>query len=416
VTTTQTTHEISLPAAEQVLADYLAALGARSSDAQNMHRRTIRDFLTYCGDARQHPPDRLLLDGQLLLRWLIRAAAGKAAAYARQHLQIIGRYSRALVRAGLLRTDLMADLKATYGVRSCGLLTQALQDSDPEAALAALQAAKTVPAPGPLTGAIHSYLELQRSLGKKYKDSEHTLLDLDRFLQAQGITSPQVITPASIEEWIRRKTCIPAVRLQRARYASRFFDHLCTLQRVVKNPVPASLLATSRQPSTCIKPFIFTQEQLAAILGEARRLPDTNKFQCRAETCSTMLVVLFALGLRHGEVCRLRLRDLALAQQTLFIDQTKFHKSRYVPFGPKVGQCLRRFHEVRTTTLAPANEDDPLFVTRSRVTLGRGTLLRTFRDILGRLGITSPEGQRVPRLHDLRHSADCRIMPTGFAA
>jgi integrase/recombinase XerD len=404
VTTTQTVHEISLSVAEQVLADYLAALGARSSAAQTMHRRTIRDFLTFCGEARQHSPDRLLLDRDLLLRWLIRAATGKVAAYARQRLEIIGRYSRALVRAGLLQSDLMADLRTTYGVSSCGQLTQALQSTDSEAALAALQAAKAVPAPGPLAAAIQFYLELQRALAKKYKGPEQTLLDLDRFLQAQGITSPEAVTPGLIEEWIRRKSCVTIVRIQKARCASRFFDHLCSLQRVAKNPVPASLLATSRQPNTCVKPFLFTKEQLATILGEARRLPDTNKFQCRAETCSTMLVLLFALGLRHGEVCRLRLRDLDLAQQALFIDQTKFHKSRYVPFGPKVGQCLQRFHEVRTTTLALAHEDDPLFVTRSRVALSSATLLGTFRDILGRLGITSPEGQRPPRLHDLRHS------------
>jgi integrase/recombinase XerD len=105
-----------------------------------------------------------------------------------------------------------------------------------------------------------------------------------------------------------------------------------------------------------------------------------------------------------GEVCRLRLRDLDLARQTLFIDQTKFHKSRYVPFGPKVGRCLQHFLDLRHTTTAPAGQDDPLFVTLSRLPLVSSTLRRAFGAILRCLGITKAAGQRAPRLHDLRHT------------
>jgi hypothetical protein len=169
VTTTRTVFDISLPAAEQVLADYVAALGSRSSGAQNLNRCTIRDFLAYCRDACPQPAERLLLDRPLLLCWLIRDAAGKVVAYARQRLEILSRYSRALVRAGLLQTDLMAELKTSYGLRSWGQLTRALQCGNPEVALAALQAASVSPASGPLAAAIHSYLEFQRSLAKKYK-------------------------------------------------------------------------------------------------------------------------------------------------------------------------------------------------------------------------------------------------------
>ena len=86
-----------------------------------------------------------------------------------------------------------------------------------------------------------------------------------------------------------------------------------------------------------------------------------------------MLALLCALGLRHGEVLRLRLRDLDLARNILFIDQTKFHKSRYVPFGPKVRQCLEQFLEIRRTILPPFQSDDPLFVTIWRSTMSPNT-------------------------------------------
>jgi integrase len=117
-----------------------------------------------------------------------------------------------------------------------------------------------------------------------------------------------------------------------------------------------------------------------------------------------MLTLLCALGLRHGEVVRLRLRDVDGDRQALFIGQTKFHKSRYVPFGPKVGDRLRRYLEVRHGLLAPVGDDDPLFVTKRRKPVCLRMLLGVFRDILAGLGITGVAGQSPPRLHDLRHT------------
>jgi site-specific recombinase XerD len=255
-----------------------------------------------------------------------------------------------------------------------------------------------------LAATISPYAELRRSLGLKGDATRNTLLDLDRVAQAQGITSPVEITSALIEQWIKPMDVVPAVRIRKARCVKRFFDHLRTLQVVTTNPVPASLLALRKQPSNCFKPFIFTTEQIAAILAAASKLADSTRFPHRAQTCATMLTLLCALGLRHGEVRRLRLRDVDLARRTLLIDQTKFHKSRYVPFGPKVGQCLERFLALRRTTLSPVGEDDLLFMTPSRVPLAYESLYKAFDEILGSLAITGVAGERPPRIHDLRHT------------
>ena len=117
-----------------------------------------------------------------------------------------------------------------------------------------------------------------------------------------------------------------------------------------------------------------------------------------------MLALLYALGLRHGEVRRLCIRDVDFTRGVLSIRQTKFHKSRYVPFGPKVGECLRRFLDARRTVLQPLQEDDPLFVTLWRPPVRPRFLRAAFHGILRNLGITAPEGRRRPRLHNLRHS------------
>jgi integrase len=48
-----------------------------------------------------------------------------------------------------------------------------------------------------------------------------------------------------------------------------------------------------------------------------------------------IFALLYGLGLRVGEVTRLKLSDVDLVRSTLFIRDTKFGKSRIVPFGPE---------------------------------------------------------------------------------
>ncbi len=117
-----------------------------------------------------------------------------------------------------------------------------------------------------------------------------------------------------------------------------------------------------------------------------------------------MLVLLYALGLRHGEVRRLCIRAVDFTRAVLSIRQTKFHKSRYIPFGPKVGECLRQFRDVRRTVLQPLRDDDPLFVTLWRAPVWVRFLMAACRRILHDPDIPGAESPRRPRLHDLRHT------------
>jgi site-specific recombinase XerD len=255
-----------------------------------------------------------------------------------------------------------------------------------------------------LAAYLPSYLDLRRSLGRECESYVSALNELDHFLQAQAVLSVQAVTPALIDGWVAGMTCGAPRRRHKVRCARHFFDHLCSLSVVTDNPVLRALTNAGRLPSSSFRPFIFSKEQVAAILAEARRLPDTAKCRYRGPTCATMLALLYTLGLRHGEVRRLRIHDLDFRQQVLFIAQTKFHKSRFVPFGPKLGQSLQHYLDVRRLILPPMREDDPLFVTSWRKPIASRMLLTVFRQILQTLGIAGLPGRARPRLHDMRHA------------
>jgi integrase len=376
---------------------WAAHLGGDGRREREVARATVRALLASSADPTG-PPGHVI-EPSSLLRWLISDARGRAARYVADRLAVLDDFLTAQVRAGLLDSNPLAAYRGGHGNPGWMKVSRALQSDDPEQALAALRPPPHVP--GPVADHVRSYLGLQRALGKRCRGHQTALTDLDRSLRCQGIRSPQGIDRDAIERWIGGLRCGAYTRARKTQLAHRFFDYLRGLAVVADNPVPR----TDRVPRSAFRPFIFTTEQLTALLDEAKRLPERGSYRCRPpDTYFTMLALLCALGLRHGEVLRLRLGDIDLEGRTLFIDRTKFYKSRYVPFGPKVGQHLRRHLEARRAVRQPAPPTDLVFTANRRKAMHPHTLLGAFRDVLRRLGISGVAGQHPPRIHDLRHS------------
>ena len=117
-----------------------------------------------------------------------------------------------------------------------------------------------------------------------------------------------------------------------------------------------------------------------------------------------MLALLYVLGLRHGEVLRLSISDVDLGRQTLLIADTKFHKSRLIPFGPKLGLRLKAYLNKRCSLFPTCDKGGPLFVVRQCRPMCYETLIDVFRAGLRHIGMVGNGDKRLPRLHDLRHS------------
>lgn len=397
-----TRHEVDLAEAKRTLEHLVNELHGRTRACRNSYRCTIGRLLAGLSEPQEVPGQCLHLDEPHLLRWLAKDVLGRTVPTARARLRVLSRYLHALTRAGLLDADPVADLKARHGRRSWEHLITALQSADPSTALAALRC--TPRHPGPLAAHVQSYVELHRSLGKEFSFNAHILEDFDGFLRADAVPAIQAVTQDHATRWLRGMTCNASTRRVKARAVRRFFAHLYNCGVIPVNPMLPASLTEERLPALSFRPFIFTPQQMAAILDRARLLPRSCFCPLKPQTCHTMLVLLYGLGLRHGEARRLCIRDVDFTRAVLFIRQTKFHKSRYVPFGPKIGACLRQFLDVRRTVLQPLQDDDPLFVTLWRAPVWQRFLMAAFRRILHDLDIPGTESQRRPRLHDLRHS------------
>ena len=85
------------------------------------------------------------------------------------------------------------------------------------------------------------------------------------------------------------------------------------------------------------------------------------------------------------------------------IREAKFHKERYVPYGPRLAECLTKYLDARRRNGVPTNGESPVFIRWSDQPLSVGTFRRHYLAAMKIAGIVQGEGRR-PRVHDLRHT------------
>jgi site-specific recombinase XerD len=255
----------------------------------------------------------------------------------------------------------------------------------------------------PLAAGINMFLAHKQALGCHLRTIESVFRLLDRFLLEQHVETIEAITPAVIEAFLAsRSRTVPRSFNQLLGIATRLFDWLIARDLVPRSPVQAK----PRRSTMSRLPFLFDPPTARRLLDAAGALPDSRNTAYRGLTYRTIFALLYGLGLRVGEVARLRMRDIDLPHQLLVVRETKFAKSRLVPFGPRIGELVARYLERRTTKahIDPLREDLPLFSFRKCQPMSPCTISTIFHELVSQLALPIPDGTRPPCVHSLRHS------------
>jgi integrase len=254
----------------------------------------------------------------------------------------------------------------------------------------------------PLAAGIEMFLAHKQALGFHLHTTESVLRLLDRFLVEQHVETSQTITPPVIEAFLAsRPRRAPRSFNQLLGIVTRLFEWLIARDLVARSPVQAK----PRRTTASRLPFLFDPQVARRLLDAARALPETRNTPLRGLTYGTIFALLYGLGLRVGEVARLRIRDIDVPRQLLVVRETKFAKSRLVPFGPRIGGLLADYLERRMTPrIGPLTPDVPIFSFRKRQPLSPCTVSTIFHELMSQLALPVPDGTRPPCVHSLRHS------------
>ena len=248
---------------------------------------------------------------------------------------------------------------------------------------------------------IQHYLAAKRALGCKFDNEDRTLRLFDRWLVEQQIGSLEAITGTCINTFLASRprdnpwsyNCLLGV-------VRRLFEWLIDQQVIVTSP----LQADQRRETARQQPFLFEPPMIRRLLEEARQLPDSSRSPLRGPSYEMIFSVLAGLGLRIGEVARLQCGDVDLDQDVLLIRDSKFDKSRLVPFGSRLSQRFRDYMVLRKSHGYTMVESMPLFSWDGKRAISTNTIRNVFRDrLVPNLALDIPAGTGKPRVHCLSY-------------
>lgn len=250
---------------------------------------------------------------------------------------------------------------------------------------------------------LRAYLEFMVAMGySSFGNSFHRSLarDLDYYLVFRSVAKVKEIDEGLVANWMHAVASLaPGSKNQKLRFARGFLRHLARQGLARDNPAERIPYLKFADP----KPHIYTLLEIHEILQEAGRYKRKHPGSLLGWTLETMILLIYACGLRISEALNLRIKDVDFTENTLSLWRTKFHKERLVPFSPVVAKKLAAYLAVRDKHRPPSGTEEPFFPSRAGK-YHRSTIEHHFRKILVRCGLAKPKGRGAPRIHDLRHA------------
>ena len=253
------------------------------------------------------------------------------------------------------------------------------------------------PNPDDLEALAKQFVELKQHLGHRYHLNGEYLRKWVRFMLERGIHRGEDLSVEAMLAWAASRTHLqPTTWAREVNALSVFMDHLKVLGKVTNN----LCWFLKRRPTSNFRPYIFTVEELRKIftLAEADGPAGDRGF---------IYLLIYACGLRVAEAAHLRLRHFDVERGTIFIEQSKFGKDRWLHLHPRILERLRCYRDQRRAHVPPGSW---LFLNVAGRGYHSNCLSYHFRKDIDRLGLYRPTRDEAgirygsPRLHALRHS------------
>ena len=180
-----------------------------------------------------------------------------------------------------------------------------------------------------------------------------------------------------------------------------FFMWAMARRHMADNPLPKD---KPTKPEDFV-PYIYSNEELKRIFEAA--LTYRKRFNIEyPEVIQTMLKLTYCLGLRPSETTHLVVDDIRLQDGIAFIRETKFYKSRVVPFGEEVSRMLEDYLLWRSGIVVRRCVcDNHIFIDKRGNPVKLSSFQQAFRFIRDKAGIHRLDTAcSDARLQDLRHT------------
>lgn len=243
---------------------------------------------------------------------------------------------------------------------------------------------------------IEQYVTCRQSLGEKFATNGRILR---AFARGAGpdIAADQITLPATTR-FLYGAGPVKGGWYNRHNALKGLFRYALARGYIARVPLPEVI--PERPPP--FVPYIYTAQEVRRLLAATEGYQHTRRC-LEPVTMRVLILLLYATGLRVHEAVALQMEHVDLDQSLLTVVQSKFYKTRLVPFGPQLGTVLRDYCARPTAAAAPRRS--AFLTTRYGAPLKLDTVQGAYRRTCQHAGVNRTDGASFqPRLHDLRHT------------
>lgn len=256
-----------------------------------------------------------------------------------------------------------------------------------------------------LAEAVSEYLAMRQAMGLKLRQTSRVLPQFVSFLERE---KSSFITTHLALCWAQEDARASAVtHADRLSIVRGFATWRSAADPRTEVP-PVGLLPRRYQRPT---PYIYTQEEVEALLAAAAALPSHRGV--RSTTCTTLFGLLAVTGMRIGEAVALDRHDVDLDTAVVSIRHAKLNKPRSIPIATPTRDALADYAE-QVDALLPCRDTRPFFLGERSHRMTQGAAQDNFITVARTVGLRPDADEhrrgRGPRLHDLRHTYAVRTL------
>lgn len=248
---------------------------------------------------------------------------------------------------------------------------------------------------------ISTYIDYRRAIGEKYETGSKHLFFLIK--RAGGDMNLEDMTPEIVSDYLYGgHNMVNATWFIRYGVIKGFF--LWAKARGLIGYIPLPENKPIRPPH--LQPYIYSDNELKQLFEGALnyRIRRKKKEQLYPQCVQMPLILCYVLGLRLSEVTSLRMKDVDIDERLVYIRDTKFYKSRVIPFNNRIKNLLCSFFDWRKSEGLSQELESNLFLDTKGNHLKNKTIGSIFLRLRTRLGISRNDIAQQPRIHDLRHT------------
>jgi len=398
----QTNYQMDHRKAEQIIEKYMKRFDNCTRDTRRFHFLNISQYLSYMRSGCKKGTSIWVFTEATIMKWMKVIASEIVFHSTALVFQSINRYLEFLVDYGALSVNPMQAINNYYSKCGWTAFARILHSKKPDTLLRNL--VKDSPFKGHFGKHSQTFLKLKQISGVRCRHVEKALLEFNRFLNSRSIVYKQAVTSETIYQWVCITSGRQNYKREKALALRQFFEYLVTLGIIKCNPVNQIILDSIGPHRYSFRPYIFSVKEIDLILKHAKLMPSNFRFRLKPQTIHVIIVLLYTLGLRIGEVCRLQMGDVDIKQKTLLVRNSKFYKDRIIPFGPKLVKCLEEYIKLRQKYFGPAIKTAPFFIAKNSKAVHHATIRKAFVELLNCTGIRENLYPDQPSIHCLRHT------------